>query len=437
MPSDGRRDNRSSGRGPKSGPSGGSRSGGSRSGGGRSGGAGRPPGKGGRPPGKGAKPSGKGGRPPGRGRPAGRDGRDNRDRDDRSDRGDRRDRPAGRERGDGEREARSGPDLAGPAKWGRIARGGAGRMESPAIGTEGMDDIRPPRKRRPKPPVDAEGETTDGSGSDSSGSDGSGSDGAAPVEPVVEKKPLPKKERELPGAEDLQRHAAKAVRRSRGPDVRERKPLGARPQRVQDPEAALDRLVGKDRSKKLVRRLNEAGRAFEAERFDDARKALRPVLTEAPEFADARELLGLSLYRLGRWKAAIDELEAFRELTHSTEQHPVLMDCHRAKGRWADVEALWEELGEASPAGHLVTEGRIVLAGAQADQDDIEKAIRTLQAGWKLPKRPQDHHLRRAYALADLYDRAGKTARARELFKWIAGHDPRFADVKTRVKTLS
>ncbi|MDW3218785.1 MAG: tetratricopeptide repeat protein [Acidimicrobiales bacterium] len=404
MPSDGRRDNRSSGRGPKGGPSGSSRTGG-----------GRPPRKGGKPSGKGAGPD-KGAKRSGKGRPTGRD-----------DRGDRRDRSAGPERRDDERERRPGPDLAGPAKWGRIARGGAGRMESPAIGTEAMDDIRPPRKRPPKPPVDVDGES----------GDGEGHEGGPPAEPVVEKKPLPKKERDLPGAEDLQRHAAKAVRRSRGPAARERKPLGARPQRVQDPAVVLDRLVGKDRAKKLLRRLNDAGRAFQTERFDDARAALRPVLAEAPELAEARELYGLSLYRLGRWKAAIDELEAFRELTHSTEQHPVLMDCHRAKGRWADVEALWEELGEASPAGDLVTEGRIVLAGAQADQGDIDKAIRTLQAGWKLPKRPQDHHLRRAYALADLYDRAGKAARARELFKWIAGHDPRFADVKTRVKTLS
>lgn len=334
---------------------------------------------------------------------------------------------------DGERRA-PGPDLAGPAKWGRIARGGAGRMESPAIGTEAFDDFpsKRPRKPRSTPP---EGERA------TAGEEGDAETDAHSTPPEVaetpERKPLPKKERDLPGAADLQRHAAKAVSRGRGPAVRERKPLGGRPQRVEDPAAALVRLVGADRAKSLSRKLNDAGRAFQAERFGDARALLRPVVKEAPSLPEGRELMGLTLYRMGKWREAIDQLEAFRELTDSTEQHPVLADCHRALGRHDDVEFLWRELGDASPSSEVVTEGRIVLAGSHADQGDLAKAIRTLQTGWKLPKRPGEQHLRRAYALADFYDRAGKTARARELFKWISGHEPRFADVKTRVKQLS
>ena len=53
------------------------------------------------------------------------------------------------------------------------------------------------------------------------------------------------------------------------------------------------------------------------------------------------ELFGLTLYRLGQWKDAADHLEAFRELSGSTEQHPVLADCYRALGRWNDVDAMW------------------------------------------------------------------------------------------------
>ena len=326
-----------------------------------------------------------------------------------------------------------GPDLAGPAKWGRIARGGAGRMESPAIGTEGFDDFpaKRPRKPRSAPPGDEAAQTGDEPRADSDAA------GTEPETDAPEPKPRPKKERDLPGAADLQRHAAKAVSRGRGPAVRERKPLGRRPQRVEDPAATLARLVGADRAKSLSRKLNDAGRAFQAERFGDARALLRPVVKEAPSLPEGRELLGLTLYRLGKWREAIDQLEAFRELTDSTEQHPVLADCHRALGRHDDVEYLWRELGDASPSSEVVTEGRIVLAGAYADQGDLAKAIRTLQSGWKPPKRPGEQHLRRAYALADFYDRAGKTARARELFKWISGHEPRFADVKTRVKQLS
>ncbi len=303
-------------------------------------------------------------------------------------------------------------------------------MESPAIGTEGFDDFPAKRPRKPKAASEGEAAAVDGAENEAP---------AEPAEPRPAKKPRPEKDRLLPGADDLERQAARAVSRSRGKNkaTRERKPLGARPQRVEDPAVVLRRLVGADRAKSLHRKLNEAGRAFEAERFTDARALLRPVVKEAPDLVDGRELMGLTLYRLGRWKEAIDQLELFREMTGSTEQHPVLADCHRALGRVNDVEFLWQELGDASPRGDVVTEGRIVLAGTYADQGDLAKAIRTLQAGWKPPKRPADQHLRRAYALADLYDRAGKAARARELFKWIAGHDPRFADVKSRVKQLS
>ena len=345
----------------------------------------------------------------------------------------RDDRRAGADTTAGERRA-PGPDLAGPAKWGRIARGGAGRMESPAIGTEGYDDFPAKRPRRPRPSADED--ATSRAGEPASGDESTAVASPEP-ETATERKGPPKRERSLPGAADLERHATDAVRRGRRSTVRERKPLGARPQRVEDPAVVLARLVGADRARSLNRKLNDAGRAFQAERFADARTLLRPVVKEAPSLPEGRELMGLTLYRLGRWREAIDQLELFRELTDSTEQHPVLADCYRALGRLDDVEFLWEELGDASPSSEIVTEGRIVLAGSYADDGDLARAIRTLQSGWKLPRQPGDQHLRRAYALADFYDRAGKTARARELFKWVASHEPRFADVTTRVRQLS
>jgi lipopolysaccharide biosynthesis regulator YciM len=51
-----------------------------------------------------------------------------------------------------------------------------------------------------------------------------------------------------------------------------------------------------------------------------------------------------------------------------------------------------------------------------------------------MPKRPQEHHLRRAYALADLYERAGDVARARELFSRLVAVDPDFADARSRLR---
>ena len=259
---------------------------------------------------------------------------------------------------------------------------------------------------------------------------------AANGEPV--RKERAPRERNLPGASDLQRQASRAVARGRGGSSgRERRRLPGRPHPVKDPAAALKKLVGEPRCNTLMRRLNEGAKAFEGERFADARTALGPVVKEAPELPEGRELMGLALYRLGKWKDAIEHLESFRELSGSTEQHPVLADCHRAMKHWDDVDELWAELGDASPSAELVVEGRIVVAGAKADQGDLTSAIRILEQGWKPPKKPMGHHLRRAYALADLYDRAGRAPRARDLFSWVESHAPDLADVRQRVKALS
>ena len=106
------------------------------------------------------------------------------------------------------------------------------------------------------------------------------------------------------------------------------------------PPSAADRLDA---------RLKDAGKAFRRERFEEARSILRPLAEQAPTAESVRELLGLTYYRLGRWKLAVTELEAFRTLSGSTEQHPVLADCYRALGRHAKVAELWEELRAASP----------------------------------------------------------------------------------------
>ena len=221
----------------------------------------------------------------------------------------------------------------------------------------------------------------------------------------------------------------------RGP--RERAPLPARPRPVLDPRTALVRALGEAKGGRAAGRLDQAARAFRTERFEDALRLLAPLARDAPEVAEVRELHGLVLYRLGRFEAATRELEAFRDLSGSVEQHPVLADCYRAMRHWADVEALWRELGAVSPSAELVTEGRIVRAGAKADRGEMSAAIGVLEKGWRLPSRPRQHHLRRAYALADLYERSGRSPRARELFRWIESHDPQLADVSQRVRTLS
>jgi tetratricopeptide (TPR) repeat protein len=202
------------------------------------------------------------------------------------------------------------------------------------------------------------------------------------------------------------------------------------------PDPSLRRAGGAGKVERLEERLRDASRAFRRERFEEARRILRPLAEAAPTAESVRELLGLSYYRLGRWKLAVTELEAFRDLSGSTEQHPVLADCYRALGRHAKVVELWEDLRKASPSAALVAEGRNVYAGSLADQGQLQDAIAVLEASKPPSRRPQDHHLRVTYALADLYERAGDVPRARQLFAIVAAADPDLGDVEARLRAL-
>jgi len=203
-----------------------------------------------------------------------------------------------------------------------------------------------------------------------------------------------------------------------------------------EPGELLPAPVGASSTKGITAKLEQAAGQYSAERYKDAHNLLEPLIGLAPASADLRELNGLVSYRSYHWKEAVRDLEAFRSLTHSTEQHPVLADCYRALGRHDEVDALWTELRADSPAAELVTEGRIVTAGSRADRGDLRGAIDLLGHGFTLPKRARDHHLRRAYALADLYERVGEAPRARELFTWIRQQDGSFADVPERLAAL-
>lgn len=216
-------------------------------------------------------------------------------------------------------------------------------------------------------------------------------------------------------------------------------PATAKARRSKVPEEVATELSGKVDAKQRERdlqRLSDAIRAYERDRYQDALRMLKVIIEHAPDVAAARELHGLTLYRLGRWAAAVKELRAYFDLTGSYDQHPTLMDAYRAQKRWPTVEKLWTALKEASPHPAVVAEGRIVMAGAFADRGDLRSAIDLLERSKPVVKNPKDHHLRTMYALADLYDRAGDIPRARDLFRRLAEFDPDYFDVRSRLRSL-
>lgn len=357
-------------------------------------------------------PAGRSGKPGGAGKQrAGSSGRSSdRNRDDRDKkpggRNKRDDRPR-RDSGSGRDGRSDGPARVGPAKWGGVARRGAVKVQ--------------------EEPFDDSVEFSD-------------EEKAAYAKRQARRDALEARQQELrdEAREAVERsgskYTSKGKKSARTPKPLERRPLDEIPIRQIDPERALKVAMGDGPGEKGLKDLYRASDAFESDRYRDAIGLLRPLVERAPEVAELRELLGLSYYRTGKWKEAAKELERFRSITGTAEQHPPLADCYRALGRWADVDELWTELRQASPSASLVTEGRIVVAGALADRGDLQSAIQLLERKWKRPKRAYEHHLSRAYALADLYERAGDGPRAAELFGWVARQAPDFSDAAERAE---
>jgi tetratricopeptide (TPR) repeat protein len=247
----------------------------------------------------------------------------------------------------------------------------------------------------------------------------------------------PRPEPEWVREEEIRSEASDAARRGqrRPPRQGSTRPAERAPEHA-DGSDDLAAAVGSRRAVRAAKSLEDAKRAFRRDRYREAAKLLRPLAESAPRVAPVRELYGLSLYRLGRWREALRELEAFAALTQSTEQHPVIADCNRALRRWNEVDLRWTQLREASPSAALMAEGRIVVAGSLADRGRLAEAVGLLdRARWRV-KHPRDHHLATAYALADLLERSGDVARARETFGWLVDVDPDFADAARRLAAV-
>ena len=202
---------------------------------------------------------------------------------------------------------------------------------------------------------------------------------------------------------------------------------------VEEFESAL----GTRAAGRAIRRYEAALQAFEAFRYDEARKILVPMAKEYSDVSAVHEMLGLCQYRAGQWKKAVAEIERALELNPEwIFNHAVLADCHRALGNHARVKELWKEVSEASPAPELMAESRIVYAGSLADQGHVEEALSVLSRQTADNKRPAEHHLRQWYVIGDLHDRAGNIIEARRFFERIVSHEPGFADVVERLASL-
>jgi pentatricopeptide repeat protein len=187
----------------------------------------------------------------------------------------------------------------------------------------------------------------------------------------------------------------------------------------------------------LVKTFAEAAAAFAAEDYDAAIRLAEQSKHMALRAVAPRELLGLALYRAGRWQDAIRELSTYRRLSGSLDQNPVMADCYRALGKPEKALELCEQMQEDKrlpPA--VLYEGEIVAAGALSDLGRLEEALQRLERLELDPPNAEEHHLRAWYVLADLLERRGRFTQARTWFEAVAAADPELTDAQDRADRL-
>ena len=136
--------------------------------------------------------------------------------------------------------------------------------------------------------------------------------------------------------------------------------------------------------------------------------------SKGPDLPDDRELLGLTLYRMGKWREAIDQLEvfAYRPIRPSSTR------CSPTATAPSVAGTMSRQCGTNS-----VPPRRAARSSPRAGSySPAVRPIRATSSGHpnvgvrlEVAKRPGGHHLRRAYALADFYDRPQGGAGARAL----------------------
>jgi tetratricopeptide (TPR) repeat protein len=186
-----------------------------------------------------------------------------------------------------------------------------------------------------------------------------------------------------------------------------------------------------------IKVFSEAAGAFMEDDYGTAVRLGEQSKHLALRAPSVREFLGLAYYRMGRWKEAARELAAFRRITGSVEQNPVMADCYRAQGKPERALELCDEVAPGRAPAAVVYEAAIVAAGALADMDRLDDAIERIERLDLTPDVAEEHHLRAWYVLGDLLEKKGRFTQARDYFAAVESTDPDLTDARERAARLS
>jgi tetratricopeptide (TPR) repeat protein len=190
-------------------------------------------------------------------------------------------------------------------------------------------------------------------------------------------------------------------------------------------EPAISRL---ERAVELLDRGDARGAAAEAVKA----KAL------APRSPAVREVLGIALYHLERYREALSELQAYRRMSGRADQNHLIADCLRDAGRPERAVPLAEET-LASRAVPLATkaEAVIVAASALADMGRYDQALGLLRRIRTSEDVAGPEVLRVWYVMGSILEQAGRPKEAAREFAKIVRHDAGAFDAAERLAQLS
>lgn len=180
----------------------------------------------------------------------------------------------------------------------------------------------------------------------------------------------------------------------------------------------------------------EAGQALDDGDVDHAIALLTDAKQRASRSVAVREALGIALYLAGRFKEAGRELAAYRRMSGHSDQNHLLADCARANGQPERAEELVEEMMARGVTADRVAEGLLVVAGARADQGDVDAALAALHRADLEPRVVEPYHLRLWHFAADLEQRRGDDDAAAGYLRAIATIDPMFLDVAEQLAAM-
>lgn len=205
------------------------------------------------------------------------------------------------------------------------------------------------------------------------------------------------------------------------PDLVDEVRRTARPPRVDEALAALDRAV------ELLRRGDSRGASAEAERAKQL----------APRSGAVRETLGMAYYGEGRWRDALREMQAYRRMSGRADQNHIIADCYRGLNEpERAIGPVMDVLRAPRIPEEVRAEATVVGASALADLGRFDEALSLLR---RFPTREgvgRPHDLRIWYVTGDVLLRAGRPEEAAREFRRVLRFDSAAFDTAERLAQL-